>query len=382
MKKNYDIVIVGAGAAGLLCAGLLASSASVIVFDKNNRIGKKLHATGNGRCNFTNLQMDTSHFYVEEKKWLDSLLKRYTPEKIIEQFGHLGVLSRQRDGYLYPHTNQASTLVDALISFCQKRGVEFVTEARVKAVYKDGADYVVNTTQGDVLSQYVVLATGGRAQEELGGSNFGYKLAKNLGHKINPLFPGLTGLKCAGDFWKNVAGTRVQGQFSYRIDHRFYSGEKGEIQIVKDGVSGIPVFQECRTIAKALSEDKLVEGIIDFVPQMNNLELSEWITLYGIDGLVQKKWIPVLSKKPALENVLKGFKFRILDTFGIDRAQVTAGGVPLSEVDAITMESKISKNIYLVGEILDVDGKCGGYNLHFAWSTANACARAIKEKVK
>lgn len=384
MRKYSDVVIVGAGASGLLCGGLLAREGiSVTILDKNTRVGRKLSATGNGRCNFTNYNMSPSCYYGD-KDWIQTVLSQCGPKEVVRQFQSLGIYHREKDGYVYPYTNQSVTVVDTLHNFCQENHVEIVLDCKASAVRKNEKDsgYLVRTPSGEIRCRYVVLATGGKAGSELGGDGNGYKLARSLGHEVHTIYPGLTGLVCLGNWWKQVAGTRIQGCFSLLIDNQKREGENGEIQIVKDGVSGIPVFQLCRVAAKALSEGKYVEGMIDFVPPMSRKEVQEWLAGHGLNGLVPKKWVPVLKNRAELDKCLKEFRFPVEDTFGMERAQVTAGGVPTEEVDAETMESKRAPGVFLTGEILDVDGKCGGYNLHFAWACANIAAKEIINKGK
>ncbi len=382
MREYSDVVIVGAGASGLLCGSLLAARGiAVTILEKNTRAGKKLLATGNGRCNFTNRNLDTGHYYGDEA-WIGRALAGFGTEEIIRRFELLGVYHRERDGYVYPYTNQAVTVVDALERACRDDGVEIVLECRASAVRKsaDSEGYRVRTPEGEIRCRHVVLAAGGKASAELGGDGSGYKLAKSLGHQVHSVFPGLTGLVCAGNFWERVAGTRVQGRFSLRIDHRMVEGECGEIQITKEGVSGIPVFQLCRVAAKALSEGRTVEGVVDFVPPMEEEMLSGWIREHGIDGLVPVKWQNYFHGRADTVQNLKAFRFDVEATFGMERAQVTAGGVHVEEVNPETMESCLSPQLFLLGEMLDVDGKCGGYNLHFAWTCACRAAAEIERK--
>ncbi len=387
MRNYCEIVIVGAGASGMLCGGILAESGfSVMIVEKNSKPGKKLSATGNGRCNFTNLNMNTGYYYGDAG-WLENILDRYTPERIIHCFRRIGVYDREKQGYVYPYTNQAATVVDALCGYCSRGKVEIVTDCHVAAVIprKGRQGYRLSTSLGEIQCETLILATGGEASAELGGDSSGYELVRKLGHTVHTTHPGLTGLVCGGNWWKKVAGTRIQGRFSLRIDGEFISGECGEIQITKDGVSGIPVFQLCRRAASAISMGKNVEGIIDFVPPMEAEELKRWLDHFGVQGLVPGKWIPVLKDRQALNRILKEFTFTVRDTYGMERAQVTAGGAATEQVCAETMESKISPDLYLIGELLDIDGKCGGYNLHFAWSCAMTAAETIyrrKEKEK
>lgn len=388
MRTYSDVIIVGAGASGLLCAGILAqgivskkyfSKVRITILEKNNRIGKKLSATGNGRCNFTNLHMSTDCYYGD-REWLSPILQRVKPERIVQSFADFGVLHRQRDGYVYPHTNQAATVVHALERACARGTVEIVLGCFVKQVYRksksDGFEVV--TSKGAIGCRILVAATGSAAGRETGGDESGYEIVKRLGLRVSDIYPALTGLCSRGKFWKRVAGTRIQGAFSLFVENELSGREAGEIQIVKDGVSGIPVFQLCRLAAKALGQGRRVCGEIDFVPTLSDRELLRWVNEKGIQGLVPEKWLPILEEENAS---LRHFRFEVTDTFGLARAQVAAGGVDVEQIASDTMEAKEIPNLFVLGELLDVDGKCGGYNLHFAWATAMLTAEEIERRL-
>lgn len=383
MREYSDVVIIGAGASGLLCGGLLAAHGlGVTMVEKNNRVGKKLAATGNGRCNFTNRDLSPDKYYGD-REWIDMLLTGFGTNEAIRLFHEIGVYHREKDGYIYPYTNQASTVVDALFRLCNKNGVEILLECKASAIQKNkehGDEFFVRTPQGRIRCRYVILATGGKASAELGGDGNGYKLARSLGHQIHSVYPGLTGLLCGGNFWNRVAGTRIQGKFSLMIDQKLVEGECGEIQITKDGVSGIPVFQLCRVAAQAITAGKTVEGQIDFVPSMTEDVLVKWVSRHGLCGLVPKKWCDYFAGRAEVEKKLKNFCFPIEATFGMERAQVTAGGVSLEEVNPQNMESRLVPQVFLLGELLDADGRCGGYNLHFAWACAERASAEIRKR--
>lgn len=384
MRTYSDVIIVGAGASGLLCAGILAqgiiskkysSMVRIAILEKNNRIGKKLSATGNGRCNFTNLHMSTDCYYGD-KEWLSPILQRITPEHVVELFAGFGVLHRQRDGYVYPHTNQAGTVVRALGEACGSIDIEL--DCFVEEVNRLGDYFEVVTNKGKAGCRLLVMATGSAAGRETGGDESGYEIIKRLRLHVSDIYAGLTGLCGRGKFWKRVAGTRIQGAFSLFIEDELCGRETGEIQIVKDGVSGIPVFQLCRLAAAALGQGRRVYGEIDFVPTLSDRELLRWVKEKGIQGLVPEKWLPVLG---AENNRLRHFHFEVTDTFGLERAQVAAGGVDVEQIVSDTMEVKEIPNLFVLGELLDVDGKCGGYNLHFAWATAILAAEEIERRL-
>ena len=397
-ESFFDIVIIGAGASGLMSACLLACSGKrILVLEKEGRVGRKLSATGNGRCNLTNLDMSWKHYYGE-RDWIDTVLEQVSPERVIGIFEKLGVLTREKDGYVYPHSNQAATVIGALYRGCRKPNITIELERRVRSVLcrdQDGtfhdADTIdVDPESGDVLHiparfevvtdemvyecETLLLATGGPAGLEQGGCDDGYAFLRSLGHSVTEVYPGLTGMHAAGRWWKEVAGTRVQGGFTLFVDGKRQGTEIGEIQITKTGVSGIPVFQLCRLAAEGLAADKQVYGEIDFVPSMDAEKCERWIEKNGIEGLVPTKWISVLGngKKSAaqLAKELKHFEFTITDTYGIEKAQVSAGGVPVAEVAPESFSSRKCDGLYVLGELVDMDGLCGGYNLHLAWSSA------------
>ncbi len=403
-NKYYDIVIIGAGASGLLSACLLACSGkSILVLEKEDRVGRKLSATGNGRCNLTNMNMSWKNYYGD-KEFVSSVLERVSPARVIDTFNELGVLTREKDGYVYPHSNQAQTVIGALYKGCRKPNVRIELSSRVTDVWcednvaSEEADIIdVDASTGQVTNistrfevetdaavygcETLILACGGPAGKEQGGCSDGYGFLRTLGHSVTDVYPGLTGMNAAGRFWKGVAGTRVQGSFSLYVDGMLQGTEIGEIQITKTGVSGIPVFQMCRVAAEGLAADKPVWGVIDFVPTLSQDECERWVSVNGFDGLVPSKWLSVIGngQKSAeqIAKTLKRFEFTITDTYGIEKAQVSAGGVPVSEVSEETFESKCCPGLYVLGELVDDDGTCGGYNLHLAWASAMIAADSI-----
>lgn len=381
-----EIIIIGAGASGLMCGYLLGKqNKEVLILDKNSSPGKKLSATGNGRCNFTNRHMVPA-CYFGDQNFVTKVLEKFDAERAVELFEEIGIYHREREGYCYPYNGQASSVVRLLVMACEENGVSFAFDTKVlKVIHKKDGYEVIGRNNVHYDCKKLILATGGKACESLGGDGSGYKLCRSLGHQITSVYPGLTGLKAAGNEWKLLSGVRMQGKVSLYSGERLIRSEIGEIQIVKDGISGIPVFQLCRLAAQELAQSRTVTCGIDFFPQMSEQELADWIALHGtekLEGLLNQKWIRVLlgdrKTKTKLPARLKNYKIHIIDTFGLERAQVTAGGVVAEEVNPATMESMLQSDLYLLGELLDVDGICGGYNLHFAWATAYICSCAIE----
>lgn len=384
--EYHEIIIVGAGASGLMCGYLLGRQGrDVCILDKNETAGKKLAATGNGRCNYTNRNMSPECYYGD-RKYIERILERFGPEDAITLFRELGILSREKDGYCYPYSGQAATVKELLVQACETSGVGFSYGTKAARIIHKKDEIYELRCDGDAIyhCRRLILATGGRANGPLGGDGSGYKLCRSMGHRVTQVLPGLTGLKAEGSEWKQLAGIRMQGKISLYADHMLLGEEAGEIQIVKDGVSGIPVFQLCRLAAEAMAQGKRVMGKMDFVPQLTESQLEEWLIQHGsrgLSGIVNKKWIPVLSRKGKdlnkLTAVLKNYPFSVSETFGLERAQVSAGGVATEEICVDTMESLLHRELYLLGELQDVDGLCGGYNLHFAWATAAICSQHL-----
>lgn len=385
MREYCDIVIVGAGASGLMAGALLSREGfSVTMIDKNDRAAKKLRATGNGRCNFTNLNMKEDCFFGQ-RDFIKDILEGNTPEDIIKQFESFGVYARQKDGYVYPYSNQAVTVTSALIRQC--RQCELVLDTKVGKILppeKDKPWYEVRTTEGIIKCHQVILACGGSAARELGGSSDGYRLARKLGHTVTEIYPALAPLKTKESGWELVAGTRIQGRFSLEISGKVCQGETGEIQITKEGVSGIPVFQLSARAVRALEEGDQVYGVVDFIPPMSQEETKRWIHEHGPEGLLPVKWVEYFEQQkiPVTASLLKQYKIRITGGMGMERAQVSCGGVVTEEVSPAVCESLIHKGLFFTGEILDVQGICGGYNLHFAFSCARRAAGEIIRRKK
>ena len=455
-----QLIIIGAGASGLAAAVAAArGGAQVLLIEQKNSIGKKILATGNGRCNYTNLKMNTECFRSTHGAALvDAVLKAYSAEKIIDFFKTLGVYPWVREGYVYPASMQASTMVHVFEQALEHLGVQMITDTKVTAIEKKNHSFYVQTTNGSYVAANVILATGGKASAALGSDGSGYPFAKTFGHHIVMPVPALCGLKCQGRFFKAIAGVRTHGTVtlyvsaddktaeenghvsskikdcehiknaqyladqsekmheqrvaSKTINHSIKTAsDTGELQMTAYGISGIPVFQVSRYAASALQQGKTVIAEIDFMSEWTEDDLRTFLqarqktlfyktSLQFLEGLLNEKLLPLILKASAIdENLsvqqlseaqidrlcdrLKHFKMNVDAVNDFDSAQVCAGGVDVGEVDIHTMMSNYCEGLYLTGELLDVDGMCGGYNLHFAWATGlmagEAAAKAVRE---
>ena len=397
MKKSKKIVVIGGGASGLV-AGIIAgrNGADVLILEHKEKVGKKILATGNGRCNFTNEYMTESCFRSENKERVGTVLNKFGTQETLCFFETLGILPKNKNGYYYPKSNQAAAILDVLNMELKRQQVEIICNSHVTKITKAKQFKIVSST-GIYMADSVILATGGKAAASLGSDGSGYSLVKEFCHTIAPVVPALVQLHGNGTFFKQIAGVRADAKVSLYVDNRLWGEDTGEVQFTDYGISGIPVFQISRFASLALYRKKIPKVRLDFFPEFTREELS---TLFEnrirqnaekkagefLIGMLNKKLMPILLRasgvrertiiseveKERVERLIdkcKGFEIEITETNSFEQAQVCAGGVRLNEIDINTMESLYEKDLYITGELLDVDGICGGYNLQWAWAT-------------
>lgn len=400
-EKVYDVCIIGAGFSGLVLAIKLARAGLLVCLVELNRmVGRRILSTGNGRCNFTNSRMGAKYYYSNHS--LDFISDNHND---LRQFlNELGVYDKDLDGYYYPITNQAKTVREALENEISFLGIDVLLDNRVTEVSK--ADlFKVTTTRTIVNAKKVCVASGGLAAATLGSSKIGYKIAQSFKMKTTKLSPALVGVKSSSQCLKELAGVRASGVVSYKD----YSCE-GEIQFNKDSVSGYPIMCISRFIGFDELDKKLSDLRIDFIPYLSSEALKEELTkrfkrnpkaaiLNALVGLCNEKAIEQVVSysriygdttvdcldEEDLENLVyffKNFTISVDGTKGFDSAQVTAGGVDLSEIDTSSMESLKCKGLYFTGEVLDVDGICGGYNLNWAYTSADIASKSIIKELQ
>lgn len=391
------ILIIGAGASGMMAAICAAKNgAKVTLYEKNDRVGKKILATGNGKCNLSNKDMTMSNYYVQDVEKLRKCFQRFGTEDTIAFFDDLGLITRDKDGYLYPYCEQASAVLDVLRNALIKSSVDVKTSVEsIELTVKKNGIFLVNSTEGKKEFDSVILACGSKAGIK-NATTQGYDYCKQFGHRIIPLLPALVQLRCKGDYFKSIAGVRCKAKVSLYSDGEKVVKEQGELQLTDYGISGIPVFQISRVAAKELKNKHKVEAILDFLPDFSKNDWENYvkgrIEKYRgrtceefMTGTVNKKIALMLLKKfdinaqdavsSQTENKLysmcmdmKGFKVFVQDTNSYEQAQVCCGGVDFMELDE-NMQSVYRPGLFVCGEMVDVDGKCGGYNLQWAWTS-------------
>lgn len=395
-----NVAIVGAGASGMMAAIEAARcGAQVTLFEKSDRVGRKILATGNGKCNLSNLSFDLEQYYCKDKLKLHGMFRQFSVKDTIAFFENMGLMIRDKNGYLYPYSEQASSVLDTLRIQMENVGVKIISESEITTVtYNKGEkSFKIKNTAGQSFSfPKLILACGSPASLKKGEGLSGYRLAEQLGHKIQKVVPGLVQLKTEENYMKALAGVRCQAGIKLYINGQEKAQESGEVQFTDYGVSGIPVFQISRIAAYALETGEKVQICVDFFPNYEESVYKEMIekrfrakgtkTLEQfLLGTVNKKINMVMIKQAGLKpdvktsdideqkvyNLMQQYKdfcIPISQANTIDKAQICAGGVDFTQVTE-KLESKLIDGLFLTGEMLDVDGKCGGYNLQWAWTS-------------
>ncbi len=387
MKK---LAIIGAGASGL-CAAIEANKTNpdmqITIFERMQKSGKKILATGNGRCNFTNNDLSLKHFYGE-KKFLEKILNSNCSD-IKDFFKNLGVLSYEEEGRIYPRSQQASTIKDALLKYVENKNIIIRTDCHIDNITKSKNGFVVN---GEYFDS-VILCGGGKASPVHGSDGSCYKPAESLGHSITPLYPALCGLIISDRDLNLLKGVRAECNTNLYSGTNLLGSEAGEIQFTDKAISGIPVMN----LSHLCENRKNLKINLDLCPEIEEKELFNHIkqginnssntefetALNGIVNLklgyavMNRSGIKPQTQYNALKDFqikeavkqLKNFEINIKSAKGFDSAQVTKGGINTNEVSSETMMSKKADGLFLCGELLDIHGDCGGYNLHLAFTT-------------
>lgn len=394
-----EIAVIGGGASGLMAAITAKKSGKeVIILERKDRILKKVLITGNGRCNITNVNANISNYFGKNISSVENILNRFTPQDTMDFFYELGIVCNEENrGKVYPLSGQASSVVDALRFEAEKLGIKIETEFYVRKIEKDGFKFkIYSEDKKKIEAGRVILAAGGQSYPELGSNGSGFELAKELGHSVTKLSPSIVQLKTEKYQVKGLQGIKTDVAVTAYGDNKKICTYDGELLFTDYGISGNVVFN----ISFVMPLYKNVEFEIDFMEKFDYNELYEMLkerkrilshlTMENyFNGMINKKLGQFLSKVSGIEKlskpvkdlndsdirklctVLKKYRVKILETTGFKNAQVTAGGVSLDEVNIETLESKIVKGLYFSGEVLDVYGECGGFNLQWAWASGH-----------
>ena len=394
--------------------------ACVTIYERNDRLGKKILATGNGKCNLGNLQLSVADYHSDNLQLVERCLAKFGADETISFFEQLGLMVKEKNGYLYPVSEQAASVLDVLRMAVERLGIEVVYETKVNHIAgrKDGqleVGWDDGNGQAGRTASYdcVIIACGSKAAPKTGSDGSGYKLAKQMGMTVTAVMPALVQLKCREDFCKAIAGVRTDALIHIWNGKKIVAEERGELQLTEYGISGIPVFQLSGQVNKLLWKGaNELTAQIDFLPDVTEAKWREFadrrmeavgncgnMTVESFfTGMLHKKLMTLFLKmaglktnamikdvpKKQLQEVFsqcKSFTLHITGSNSYDNAQVCTGGVSMREVTE-SLEAVSVKGLYFAGEVLDVDGRCGGYNLQWAWTSGYLAGKAAAGKSK
>lgn len=420
-KIDFDVAIIGGGASGLMTAATLAKNkvkGRIAIIEHNKRTGKKLMATGNGRCNLSNNFIEDNVYYGSAKKNVSKICLKYNCDYIKNYFKDIGLFTTSdNEGRIYPLSNNVSSVLDCLRNYILSYGIDEICETTVTNICEKNGIFQLTTNNKKIYARYVVIACGGKASPKLSTNGNGYPLLNQLNIKTTPLFPSLVAIKCKENYLSSLKGLRVKGEVSFLADNKIIETQKGEIQFTESALSGICVFQlsrfvneyfECGTVNNKICKDiKMIVNILpDFTNDMCREFVNNRISCFGkyplekfFDGVLQKRLAiqllkecgiidfnrkcSTLTKKEISKiiSMLNYWRFTPCEKSSFENAQVTAGGILNKEINFSCMSINNYNNLYATGEIIDVDGICGGYNLHWAWISGIIAGESISKRL-
>ena len=392
MNRNKRVAIIGGGASGLVAAIVAARNGlEVELFEKSAKVGRKILATGNGRCNITNRHITAENYNSKEPSFVKEALKRFNTKEAKKFFSELGLeMSEGAKGRLFPMSLQSSSVVDFLLYEARRLGVFVHLLSEVEKIEHNGDRFRVCSKDFDLL----LIATGSLAMSTLGSSDSGYKFANGFGHKIEKPFASLVQLVCEDHLVREAGGVKIDAALEVFVDNESKISLCGDLLFTNYGLSGSGILDVSRFVSFAFTKNRKVYIMIDLLPQLSLQELKSLLLkrlklkdnlplAFWLNGIIHKKLIKLIMHEAKISQdasfntksihklafAIKNLKIKIDATKGVKSCEVMAGGVSTREIDPKTMESKLIKGLFFSGEVLDIDGDCGGYNLHFAWAS-------------
>jgi len=394
--NNEKMIIIGAGAAGLVAAIISARAGGrVTLLEQNRKVGKKILVSGNGKCNIDNRYINLNRFHSQNPSFIEKVLEGYGFEVIEKFFTSIGLeLVEGKEGKIFPMSLQASSVAELLEYEAKRVGVEIICDCTVTGIEKEDDIFKVETSQGTKACDKLLITSGSPAAPQLGGNNSGYAFATKMGHSLIPRHPSLVQL-CSEESWvKACAGVKVAGVAKLYANGEYITEKKGDLLFTNYGISGLAILDLSREVSTRLANFDYCELSLDLIPTLSKEKLtnlllgrvqkgSEKPIELWLQGVINKKLIKIILKQSKcksriesdlnrkeinkLVHTIKNLKLSINNTKGFKGAEVATGGIDTTEVNPQTMESKLVPNLYFAGEILDVDGDRGGFNFHFAW---------------
>ncbi len=394
-----DLIVVGGGVAGMFAAITAARNMKeVIILEKNDTLGKKILITGNGRCNFTNENMNSDYYesYSDNKdSFVDTVLSKFGRDDFLRELDNLGMSYYVREGYYYPRTDEAVTFRDTLVNEINRLGIKVVYNYNLRSIEKTDGGYILSNKADTYEAKNVLIATGGKSAPKTGSSGDSYYYLEKLGHSIFKPYPALINLKA--DYPDTLQGVNALASISLIIDGETVGTERGFIKFYKGMLSGIPIYQHSIKAVPAVEAGKKVTISVDFIKDTNakcainrtslsiSQALSQSINPKIVDSYLNRLHISTNKTTEEFDDYTKdkilrlfsAVNYEIIGFGGFENAQSTFGGADISEINPETMESKICEGLYLAGEVADITGKCGGYNIQWAVSTGVIAGRSV-----
>ena len=413
--KIYDIAVIGGGASGMIAAIAAAHTdgeLSIAIAERNARVGKKILTTGNGRCNLTNTCIDISRYHGENVDFARTALAAVDYEATLAMFSSFGMYPKIEDGKVYPHSLQASSVLDMLRMELERRHIEVICGFFCVSLEKDGEKFCISDGERKIYAKRVIVCVGGCAAPKCGTDGKSYSLIKKFGHRLTELCPSLVQMRCSHPGLRAMKGVKCDALVRIFVDDKFIKSDYGELLFTDYGLSGPPIFQLSRIASKAIAHCKKVTVKADLMNDIGETELYYLLLMRNKDVPVEEFLIGMLNKLCArqllrsvgvekfntdagvltdnmlkkLAHNIKNMSFAVTGTNSWDMAQVTAGGICTEKFYPSTMESKLVGGLYAAGEMLDIDGDCGGFNLQWAWSSGTvageSCAKSLARKDK
>ena len=397
-----NVCVIGGGAAGMLAALTAAENGHrVLLLERQSRVGRKLLATGNGRCNLSNYHVSPAHYHGGAG-FCDFALSQFDVGETLQYFASLGLLTvSEANGRIYPMSNMAGSVLDVLRYALERPEIGLQTGQTVTAIRKMPEGFSVKTETDTFSAQRLILAAGGAAGSKVGGGMDGYRLAKSLGHHRTALYPSLVQLKTDPTYPRALKGVKAQCGISICRGSQVLARNSGEVLFTEYGVSGPAIFDLSRSVSAGGSD---LTCLLNFFPDWEEAEVLRWLsqrqaamaaheasTLFT--GSCHTRLGQMICKSAGFTNQRAAgltrddlrriarqathFALPITGTCGFDQAQVTAGGLDTSEFDPRTLQSRLVPGLYACGELLDIDGDCGGYNLQWAWSSGRLAGKLL-----
>lgn len=394
--------IIGGGASGMMSAILLdRQGIDVTIIEKNSTLGKKILMTGNGRCNYFNENIASDKYYTSDDEFLKNIVNQENILKVQEFLNSIGLVPRIKNGYYYPMSNTATSVLNAFLVEIERRKIKVILDSEVNSIKKQDNKYQVIVNDKKMLFDKVIIAIGSKAGLK---EQANYEILNSLGIEMMPILPALCPLILNGNFFNKWSGIRVEGIVSVYISDKFVKNDMGEIQLTDYGISGICVMNLSSLVSKALYQNQKATVHLNFLPNMKKEEIDNFLTdrdnsLYQrtvielLESIIPYKLLYILvsraginsnchyksltkKEKDDLINNLSDLTLEVLATKEIFKGQVVTGGIPINRVKK-TLEDKEYAELYYTGEIVDVDGICGGFNLGFAWLSSMVVSEDI-----